>query len=44
MTKFDDYLKKQMQDTGFAEHFESAGEDWDIAIAVLVVAGYFVKL
>ena len=31
-TNFDRYLEKQLEDPGFAERFERAGEAWDVAL------------
>jgi transcriptional regulator with XRE-family HTH domain len=31
-TNFDSYLKEQLKDREFAEHFKKAGKDWDVAL------------
>jgi hypothetical protein len=31
-TNFDLYLEQQLQDTVFAERFDTAGETWDVAL------------
>ena len=33
-TNFDQYLAGQLQDPGFAERFEKAGEAWDVALQI----------
>jgi transcriptional regulator with XRE-family HTH domain len=33
-TNFDRYLEKQLEDPGFAERFERAGEAWDVALQI----------
>ena len=36
-TTFDIYLEKQLKDPDFAEHFEKAGEVWEVALKLAVL-------
>ena len=33
-TNFDNYLKDQLKDKVFAEHFRQAGKAWDVALKI----------